>query len=176
MPQAESSRVDYTGFMTNRTALAALILTLAGPSWAGGQALQDARTMAGGNAAGYDGGCTAGSCGAQVSECHDEACRIQHASDGAMKTGGLTVVPDNGVRPVMSAEVPAPSLNPDKEGAKNKPGFFSKLISGKGLIYGLGGAAIGAGVGWLIGGPIGAVIGGLLGAIGGFFLSKLLAK
>ena len=176
MPQVNSSRSDYTGFMVNRTALAALLLALAAPAWATGEALQDARRLAGGNAAIYDNGCSGGSCGARAPLCEGEACRINKAADEAQRTGGLTVVDDRGARPIMKAEVPAPSLGKDEEGAKDKPGFFSKLLSGKGLMYGLGGVAAGAGIGWLVGGPIGAIIGGLIGAIGGFFLSKMLAK
>ncbi|MDD5305298.1 MAG: hypothetical protein PHS14_19550 [Elusimicrobia bacterium] len=164
--------------MVNRTALAALLLALSSPSWAAGDAaLQQARGLAGGNAlATYDGGCTGGSCGAPAPVCEGESCRINRASAGALQTGGLVVAKDNGPRAAMSAEVPAPALGEDKDGAKDKPGFFSKLFSGKGLMYGLGGAAAGAGIGWMVGGPIGAVIGGLIGAIGGFFLSKMLAK
>jgi hypothetical protein len=163
--------------MTNRTALAALLLALASPSWAAGNAaLQQARTLAGGNAGAYDNGCTAGSCGAQAPVCQDETCRINRAAEGALQTGGLIVAKDNGMRATVSAEVPAPPLGEDKEGSKDKPGFFSKLFSGSGLGYSLGGAAAGAGIGWLVGGPIGAVIGGLLGAVGGFFMSKMLAK
>lgn len=161
--------------MVNRIGLAAVLLALAAPSWAN-KALQDARAVAGGGIASYDGGCSGGSCGAQVSACEGEACRIDAVSRNALKTGGLSVTADRGVRPSMKAEVPAPALGEDKEGAKDKPGFFSKLLSGKGLMYGLGGAAAGAGIGWLVGGPVGAVVGGLLGALGGFFLSKMLAK
>ena len=133
--------------------------------------------MAGGNSGlgAYDGGCTGGSCGAEEPVCTGETCRINRTSNYALKTGGLAVA-DSKPRVSMRAEVPAPALGADKEGSKDKPGFFSKLFSGKGLMYGLGGAAAGAGIGFLLGGPIGAVIGGLLGAVGGFFLSKMLAK
>lgn len=172
MPQVIPSPSDYTGFMVNRTALvAALLLALAAPSWAN-DALQDARGAANPNAS-WDGGCTGGSCGSQVSPADG---RINDAVAGALNTNSLAVAPDRGPRPAMSAQVPTPKLGDDAEGAKDKPGFFSKLFSGKGLMYGLGGAAAGAGIGWLVGGPIGAVVGGLLGAIGGFFLSKMLAK
>ena len=158
--------------MVNRTALAALLLALAAPSWAAGDtALQQAKGLTSGGVANWDGGRT------QTPGCEGEACRqINQASDGALKTGSLAVAKDNGSRVTMSAEVPAPGLSDDAEGAKNKPGFFSRLFSGKGVMYGLGGAAAGAGVGFLLGGPVGAVIGGLLGALGGFFLSKMLAK
>ena len=177
MPQVKLSRSDYTGFMVNRTALAALLLALAAPTWANSTALQDARQIAGGKAlSAYDGGCSGGSCGAQTAVCADEACRINQASKDALTTGGLVVTPAREPRPAMVAEVPAPTLGKDEEGAKDKPGFLSNLFSGKGLMYGLGGAAAGAGIGFLLGGPIGALIGGLLGAVGGFFLSKLLAK
>ena len=175
MPQGAASRSDYTGFMVNRIGLAALLLALAAPSWAA-TALQDARAVAAGGLGTYDGGCAGGSCGAAVSACQDEACRINEVSRNALKTGGLTVAEASGARPSFTAEVPAPKLGEDKEGSKDKPGFFSGLFSGKGLMYGLGGAAAGAGIGWLVGGPIGAVVGGLLGALGGFFLSKTLAK
>ncbi len=175
MPQVGPSRSDYTGFMVNRIGLAAVLLALAAPTWAN-NALQDARGVAGGRLSSYDGGCSGGSCGAAVTACEGEACRINATSANALKTGGLTVVKDNGPRPAMAAEVPAPTLGLDKEGSKDKPGFFSKLMSGKGLMYGLGGAAAGAGIGWLVGGPIGAVVGALLGGLGGFFLSKLLSK
>ncbi|MBI2385386.1 MAG: hypothetical protein HYV14_05155 [Elusimicrobia bacterium] len=161
--------------MVNRIGLAALLLALAAPVRAN-NALSDARGVAGGRLSSYDGGCTGGSCGAAVTACEGEACRIDAVSQNALKTGGLTVAKDNGSRPAMTAEVPAPALGEDKEGSKDKPGFFSKLLSGKGLMYGLGGAAAGAGIGWLVGGPIGAVVGGLLGALGGFFLSKMLSK
>lgn len=161
--------------MVNRIGLTAILLGLSSITW-GQTALQDARTAAG-NPGVFDGGCTAGSCGAQIGN-------IDNAAAGAMKKGGLTVAPDQTPREPIVAEVPAPALNPDKEGAKNKPGFFSKLVSGKGLLYGIGGALVGAGagigIGWLIGGPIGGliggIIGGILGAIGGYFMSKLLAK
>ena len=169
---------DYTGFMIYKTAAAALLLALSAPSYAENRPLGEARTMAGGKSAlsGYDGGCSGGSCGAEdLSVCADETCRINRSAGSALKTGGLPVA-EVKPRPVMRAEVPAPKLGADKEGAKDKPGFFSNLFSGKSLMYGLGGAAAGAGVGFLLGGPIGALIGGLLGAVGGFFLSKLLAK
>lgn len=164
--------------MVNRIGLAALLLSLAAPSWAAGDAaLQDARRLAGGGALGtYDGGCTGGSCGAQPTACAGESCRIDQASEGALQKGGLVVLKDREPRPALAAVVPNPALGDDKEGTKDKPGFFSKLLSGKGLMYGLGGAAAGAGIGWLVGGPIGALVGGLLGALGGFFLSKMLAK
>src|SRR5438046_947980 len=122
MPQVESSRSDYTGFMVNRIALATMLLALAAPSWASGEALQDARTMANGGVGAYDGGCTGGSCGARS---------IVTASDGALKTGGLVTTEDRGPRPAMRAEVPAPGLGEDKEGSKDKPGFFKRLFSGK---------------------------------------------
>lgn len=172
MPQATSSRSDYTGFMLNRTALAALLLTLASSSWAAGEALQDARVIEAGRVGMYDGAPDRDA----VEPCEGEACRINASADGALKTGGLVVVPASDQRPAMKAVVPAPELNDDAPGAKDKPGFFKNLFSGKGLLYGLGGAAAGAGIGWLIGGPIGAIIGGLIGAVGGFFLSKMLAK
>jgi len=175
MPQVGPSRSDYTGFMVNRIGLAALLLALAAPTWAN-NALQDARAVAGGGLSSYDGGCSGGSCGAAVPACTGDACRIEATSRNALKTGGLTVVAEREPRPALTAEVPAPALGQDKEGSKDKPGFFSRLMSGKGLMYGLGGAAAGAGIGWLVGGPIGAVIGGLLGGLGGFFLSKMLAK
>jgi hypothetical protein len=161
--------------MVNRIGLAAVLLALAAPTWAN-NALHDARAVAGGGLSSYDGGCSGGSCGAAVPACSGDACRIEATSRNALKTGGLTVVKDNGSRPALAAEVPAPTLGQDKEGSKDKPGFFSKLMSGKGLMYGLGGAAAGAGIGWLVGGPIGAVVGALLGGLGGFFLSKLLSK
>ena len=101
--------------MVNRTALTALLLALAAPSWANTAALQDAQRMTGGNnLRSYDGGCTGGSCGAQ------ESVRIQRASDGALKTGGLTVTEARPSRQSMIAEVPAPSLNADKKDAKGK--------------------------------------------------------
>lgn len=152
--------------MVNRTALALLLLAAAAPSW--GDAIGDAQRLSGGGARTFDGGVE------RAGDVGDP--RIRRASDAALETGGLVVNKDAGLRPAMKAEVPAPSLGEDREGAKDKPGFFSKLFSGKGLLYGAGGALVGAGAGWLVGGPIGAVIGGLLGAVGGFFLSKLLAK
>ncbi len=163
--------------MVNRTALAVLLLAFAAPSRATDTALRQANGIANGGSLGaYDGGCTGGSCGVQPALCSGEGCRIDRASGEALQTGGLVVTDGRGARPNMVAEVPAPSLTADKPGDKDKPGFFKKLFSGKGLLYGLGGAAAGAGIGWLVGGPIGAVIGGLLGAVGGFFLSKMLAK
>ncbi len=176
MHQVRSSRSDYTGFMVNRLGLAAVLLALAAPSEAENLALSQARGLSGGSAATYDGGCTGGSCGAAAPACEGEACRIKAASDGALKTGDLVVNKEGERRPTMRAVVPAPSLGADKEGSKDKPGFFGKLFSGKGLMYGLGGAATGAGVGFLLGGPLGALIGGLLGAVAGLFLSKMLAK
>ncbi len=50
-----------------------------------------------------------------------------------------------------------------------KDGKAKKQKSGKGLWWTLGGAAAGAGLGFLIAGPIGALIGGLLGALAGYF-------
>lgn len=124
----------------------------------------------------FDGGCTGGSCGVEEQTvCTGDSCKIERAKTGALTTGGL-VVTKTKARTAMTAEVPAPKLGADKEGSKDKPGFFSNLFSGKGLMYGLGGAAAGAGIGFLLGGPIGALVGGLLGAVGGFFLSKMLAK
>lgn len=165
MHQVEPSRSDYTGFMVNRIGLTALLLALAAPSWAN-TALQDARGAAR-NLGAYDGGCAGGSCGAEVT--------INATAQNALKKDGL-VVAESAPRPAMIAEVPAPDLKSDAPGAKDKPGFFKNLMSGKGLMYGLGGAAAGAGVGFLVGGPVGALIGGLLGGLGGFFLSKFLAK
>lgn len=152
--------------MMNRTALVLLLLAAAAPSW--GDAIGDAQRVSNGGVRMFDGSVE------RTGDVGDP--RIRRASDGALETGGLTVNKDVRMFPAMKAEVPAPSLGQDKEGAKDKPGFFSKLFSGKGLLYGAGGALAGAGIGWLVGGPIGAVIGGLLGAVGGFFLSKLLAK
>jgi len=149
--------------MLNRIASAALLLALAAPSWAN-TALQDAKNLAGGNIGTYDGSRS------------DPAARIQTASSGALSRGGLVVNKGSELRPAMTASVPAPELGADKEGSKDKPGFFSNLFSGKGFMYGLGGAAAGAGVGFLLGGPIGALFGGLLGALGGYFMSKMLAK
>ena len=176
MPQAGPIRTDYTGFMVNRTALTALLLALAAPSWASNGALQEARTLNNTGPASYDGGCTGGSCGAEESA-------IRTSSSGALKTGGLTVVKDRQARPTMFAGVPDPKLADDKPGAKDKPGFFKKLFSGKGLMYTAGGAAAGAGLGWLagaaigsVGGPIGAVVGALVGGLFGFLLSKMMAK
>lgn len=159
MPQVRSRSSDYTGFTVNRTALAAILLALASPSWAAGTALQDARRLAGGKVETYDGGCTGGSCGAQEPICENEACRINRAADGALQTGGLVVREGREPRPAVIAEVPAPALTPDKKGSHRR-------------ISTLGGAAAGAGIGWRLGGVIGALIGGLIGAIGGFFLSK----
>ncbi len=163
MPQAVSSRSDYTGFMLNRTALAALLLALASPSWAAGEALRDARVIDSGRVGAYDGA-------------PDRAAvEINASADNALKTGGLVFSPAVD-RPAMKAVVPAPDLNEDAPGAKDKPGFFKNLMSSKGLLYSLGTAAAGAGIGWLVGGPIGAIVGGLIGAIGGYFMSKMLAK
>lgn len=171
MPQVRLSRSDYTGFMVNRTTLAALLLALTSPSWAAPDtALQQANGLTTGGAANWDGSRT------QVRACEGEACKINHASDGALQTESLPVAKHSGPRMGMSADVPSPALGKDAEGSKDKPGFFSKLFSGKGLMYSLGGAAAGAGIGFLLGGPIGALIGGLLGGLGGFFLSKMLAK
>jgi len=162
--------------MVNRTALGALLLALASPAWANNKALQDARTLNNGGSASYDGGCTGGSCGAEES-------LIQASSAGALKTGGLTVVNGRQPRPSAIAQVPNPALSGDEKGSKDKPGFFSKLFKGKGLMYTAGGAAAGGGLGWLagaaigsVGGPIGAVVGALVGGLFGFLLSKLLAK
>ena len=164
--------------MVYRTATALLLLILAVPSRAENKALNDVRLLSGGRTGlgAFDGGCSGGSCGQEdETVCTGETCRINRAAVGAKKTGGLLMA-EVKPRPVMTAKVPAPALGADKEGAKEKPGFFSNLFSGKSLMYGLGGAAAGAGIGFLLGGPIGAIIGGLLGAVGGFFLSKLLAK
>jgi hypothetical protein len=168
--------------MMNRTALAALLLALAGPSWANNAALREAQVLSNGGAASYDGGCTGGSCGAEP-VCEGEGCRIRRASAGALATGGLTVRQERLPRSAMAAEVPNPGFDEDKSGAKDKPGFFKRLFSGKGLLYTLGGAAIGGGAGWYagaaigaVGGPIGAAVGALVGAVAGFFLSKLLSK
>lgn len=137
--------------MVNRIGLAALLLALAAPSWAAGQALQDARRLTNANAlATYDGGCAGGSCGAQEPVCEDEACRVHRAAEGAPAKGVIVVAEDRGARPVLGAEVPNPALSADKTVSQDKPGFLRRLFS--------------------------AVIGGLLGAGGGFFLSKMLAK
>jgi hypothetical protein len=171
--------------MVNRTALTALLLALAAaPSWAASNAaLREAQTLNAGGPAAYDGGCTGGSCGAQETVCEGEGCSIRRASAGALATGGLEVRADRAPRAAMIAEVPNPPLGVDKEGSKDKPGFFKRLFSGKGLMYTLGGAAIGGGAGWYagaaigaVGGPIGAAVGALIGAVAGFFLSKLLSK
>ena len=164
--------------MIYKTAAAALLLALATPSHAENWALNDARSMAGGQTAlgTFDGGCSGGSCGVkEQTVCTDETCRINKAAGGAQRKGGLPMA-EVKPRAAMIAEVPAPKLGADKEGSKDKPGFLSNLLSGKGLMYGLGGAAAGAGIGFLVAGPVGALIGGLLGAVGGFLLSKLLAK
>ncbi|PIR19065.1 MAG: hypothetical protein COV48_04040 [Elusimicrobia bacterium CG11_big_fil_rev_8_21_14_0_20_64_6] len=156
--------------MVNRTALAALLLALTSPSWAGNVAIQDARAIAGGHSLGvYDGGCSAGSCG-------DPTNAINQTSANALRTGGLAVAKASSPLPSLVAEVPAPELSADEKGAKDKPGFFKKLFSGKGLMHTLGSAAVGAGIGWLVGGPAGALIGGLIGAVAGFFMSRMLAK
>jgi hypothetical protein len=159
--------------MMNRTAtLLGLLLLTAAPAFAGeGKAINDARFMStGGSALGeaYD-GCSGGVCSIENRQA------IAAAELGALRTGGL-VVTKSQPRSAIAAEVPAPKLTADKAGAKSKKGggFFDGMFSGKGLMYGLGGAAAGAGVGFLLGGPLGAVIGGLVGALGGFLLSKWL--
>ena len=162
--------------MVHRLGLAALLLALTVPSWAAGEAYRDARAVAGGQLGVYDGGCTGGSCGVPVQTCQDEACRINRAAAGALRTDNLITARAGAPTPTLTAEVPAPDLHPDGPNAKKKPGFFSKLWSSKGLLYGLGSAAAGAGIGWLVGGPVGALIGGLLGAVAGFFMSRMLAK
>lgn len=162
--------------MVHRLGLAALFLALAAPSWAAGEAYRDARAVAGGQLGVYDGGCTGGSCGVPVSACRDEACRINRTAAGAMRTDGLVTAKSGDPVPTLVAEVPAPDLNPDGPNAKDKPGFFSNVWKSKGLLYGLGTAAAGAGIGWLVGGPAGALIGGLIGAVAGFFLSRMLSK
>lgn len=172
MPQATSSRSDYTGFMLNRTALAALLLALAAPSWATGEAMRDARVIEAGRVGMYDGAPDR----IAVEPCEGEACRINATADAALRTGGLTVIPADERRPAMKAVVPAPDLNEDAPGAKDKPGFFKNLMSSKGLLYGLGTAAVGAGIGWLVGGLVGAVIGAVIGAVAGYVMSKMLAK
>lgn len=146
----------------------ATLLSLAGSAWAAsGPAYREARGMGTGEvplAAGFDGS-------------RQGRDAIEVSAQGALKTGGLTVTEAKAApRGAAYAEVPAPELKKDAPGAKEKKsgGFFSNLFSGKGLMYGAGGALAGAGVGFLLGGPIGAIIGGLVGAVGGFLLSKLL--
>ncbi len=159
--------------MVNRTAaLTGLLLLATAPVFAGeGKAINDARFLSNGGSAlaeGYD-GCPGGVCSV------GSATTIDRSANGALQRGGL-ITAKSKPRPAMTAEVPAPKLTADKAGAKSKKGggFFDGLFSGKGLMYGLGGAAAGAGVGFLLGGPLGAVIGGLIGALGGFLLSKWL--
>lgn len=180
MPQVAGGRDDYTGFMINRTAFAALALLLGSPAFAGETktALRDAQGMSAGGAvlsAGYD-GCPNGQCTVDaIPDCPGGTCKIDRTADAAAKRGGLFMAKTK-PRSAMSAEVPAPKLTADKAGAKSKKGggFFDGMFSGKGLMYGLGGGAAGAGIGFLLGGPIGALIGGLVGAVGGFLLTKIL--
>lgn len=149
---------------------AATLLALGGTALAGPTpAYREARGMGNGEvplATGFDGTRVSGRDAIAV------------ASDGALKTGNLAVVEAKAApRGAAYAEVPAPELKPDAPGAKEKKsgGFFSNLFSGKGLMYGAGGALAGAGVGFLLGGPIGAIIGGLVGALGGLLLAKFLS-
>jgi hypothetical protein len=169
--------------MMNASTLAALLLALAGTAAAGtpNPALRDAQRLAGGETtlgAGYDGGCTGGSCGAVTApDCPGGRCRVERATAGALRSGGL-VVQEVKSAPRSSAygEVPAPALTADKPGAMaKKSGFFSNLFSGKGALYGLGGAAAGAGAGFLLGGPLGALIGAAVGAVAGLLLAKFLS-
>lgn len=169
MPHARSIRSDYTGFMVNRIAYAAFLLALAAPSWAINAPLNEAQMAAGGNPAVFDGS------GSKPPTCADEACLVNGAASSALKTGDNIVVTDRSNRPIMVAQVPNPSLVTDAEGAKDEPGFFSKLTLAN-VAYTLGGAAVGVGIGWMVGGPVGAIVGGLLGAAAGYFLSKMLAN
>lgn len=175
-PQDGSVRGDYTGFMLKATMFAATLTLLAGSAHAGATAAyRDARGMGTGEvplAAGFDGASTR-----DAAACKDGRCAIDAATTGAMKKGGLAMAEAKAApQGAAYAEVPAPELNEDAPGAKEKKsgGFFSNLFSGKGLLYGAGGALAGAGVGFLLGGPIGALIGGLVGAIGGLLLAKFL--
>lgn len=143
-------------------------MALAAPAFAGGEALGDARTVAGGNFGAYDNGCTGGSCGGSAD--------IDGSADGALRRGGL-VTAGTKARTPMVAVVPAPKLAADKDGdikKKGGPGFFGKIFGSKGFMFGAGGAVVGAGVGFLLGGPIGALIGAAVGALGGWLLSKFL--
>jgi hypothetical protein len=163
--------------MMNRTAaLAGLILALSAPAFAAPDALTDAKVLAAGGASGaaYDGGCTGGSCGASADG--TGASRIDRAAAGAQTRGGL-VTAKYEPRGSVVADVPAPSLHADKPGDKSKKGgegFFSKLFGNKGVMFGAGGALVGAGAGFLLGGPIGALIGAVVGGLGGWLLSKFL--
>lgn len=156
--------------MVNRTALAAVLMTLTAPSWAINAALRNAEELAAGQNASaiYDGAAKQPASAGEAD--------IQRAAEGAQTRGGLTTAKDAGAVPDMTAEVPAPTLNAGKKDANDAPGFFGKLFSDKSLMYGLGGAAAAAAIGGLMGGPIGAVIGGLIGAVGGYFMSKLLTR
>jgi hypothetical protein len=131
----------------------------------------------------YDGGCTGGSCRVDApvpAGCADGRCRVVNASRDALSTGGLVTAErkvNANSRPVMSAQVPAPALSADREGAMSRRGggnFFKKLFDGKCALFGLGGAAVGGGIGFLLGGPIGALIGALAGGLGGLLAAKLL--
>lgn len=81
-------------------------------------------------------------------------------------------------KPVKGSRLqPRPDVIVGKEGTRireprnpfTRDGKPKDRRSGKWYWWGLGGAAAGAGIGFLVGGPAGALIGGILGALLGLF-------
>lgn len=154
--------------MIHRTIAVALLAglaspVLANPAPATGPAYDQAAGLAAGRSAEavYDGGAA--------------RTPVQVQVDGALTPGGLAVeaprppqtVPPTSRPATLDQELPPPPT-PDDGGGK----FFSKTS----LLYGAGGAAAGAGIGWLFGGLLGAAIGAAAGFAIGFVLSKLLKR
>ena len=151
--------------MIHRAIVATLLVGLGLPAFAASQFTGPAYDQAQGLASGrtqsnavFDNNTAAGATQTQVA--------------GAMATGGLTV-PDPAaapaaIRPDLTAstlpEVPAPATAP----------AHAKLFSTHSVLFGAGGAVIGATAGWLCGGPLGAVIGLLAGFLIGFVVSKFM--
>jgi hypothetical protein len=153
--------LNYTDFMIHRTIAAALLVGLGSPVLAG-QFASPAYDQAAGMAAGksadaaYDGSTARTAVQTQVA--------------GALATGGLAVE----TPPATLTAASRPALTAASVPEPTKDATKGKFITKQGLLWGAGGATVGAGVGWFLGGPIGAVIGGLAGFAIGFLLSKIL--
>jgi hypothetical protein len=98
---------------------------------------------------------------------------VQTQTAGALTVGGLAVpapaaapVPVSSSRPTLTAAtVPSPAAS----------ATHGKFFSKRSLLFGAGGAGIGALAGLVIGGgPLGAFLGALVGFTIGFALSKIL--
>ncbi|MDE2142901.1 MAG: hypothetical protein KGL74_13745 [Elusimicrobia bacterium] len=145
--------------MIRRAIAAAFVLglTASAASAFNSPTYNEAKDLAAGKSAAsaYDGNTARGAVRAEV--------------NGALNPGELTVPAAPALKASSSdvlraADVPAPDKAAEKEG------FFS----GRSLLMGSGGAALGGTVGWLFGGLLGAAIGAAAGFAIGFLVSKLL--